>query len=169
LSTIPYTEQIIKLDLTGEKKILKYQPRLFFRNKRQAALNDTVRHGDIITFEKEDRPYPVIKDLITEAKYANYQIEVTFNGQPVKIEPASFQILMNKQRVSFDAPVEPDSKIEISFDENENLFFSDVFRYVDFDRTNPRGTSKYIIKINGETADFNSPIKQGDNLELYWE
>ena len=46
--------------------------------------------------------------------------------------------------------------------------FVDVVDYIDFDLKNPKGTI-LISNLNGRSAEFLEPIKNGDIIELYWE
>lgn len=49
----------------------------------------------------------------------------------------------------------------------ENLIFVDIFNYIDFDRTKVKG--KLILKHNGKTANYTDPLRDGDELMIYWE
>lgn len=168
-STVPFTEKLISFYVMNEKKSVKYKQKQLYRNGEPISLNDMIRDGDVITFDKDNVPYPTIKDVIEKDKLPSQIITVTFNGERVKIEPASFRITMNQGNVTLDTPIQQDSFIEITFSEESLLKFSDVFRYVEFDRVSPNGGSRYVLKVNGEQADFNTPIVHGDQLELYWE
>lgn len=62
-------------------------------------------------------------------------------------------------------------KVEVNGDmleitKNKDPKFLDIFNYVDFDTSRKKGD--LIIKVNGEAAEFTSPIQDGDSLELYW-
>lgn len=46
--------------------------------------------------------------------------------------------------------------------------FVDVFDYIDFDLNNPKGKSVVTLH-NGETAQYMSPLTEGDVLEIYWK
>jgi len=168
-STIPFTEKIISIQLGEKGKTITYSPKKLFRNNQLVGLKEKIYDGDTISFGNEIVPYPTIKDILAGESYPVKVIEVTFNGTRIKVEPSSLQILMNNQKVQLDSPILPDSIIEITANEEAGFLFSDVFRYADFDTTNNRGSTKYVIRINGLTADFNSPIKHGDKLELFFE
>lgn len=168
-STLNYEEKTINVTYTNEEKAIKYRQKQIYRNGEPISLKDSIIDGDIITFDKENNPYPTIRSLALGTERPSNFIEVIFNGENIKIQPSSFQVLVNGQKSTLDTPIQPDSVIEVTWGEDDNLSFSDVFRFVSFDSKNPKGTSKYVIKINDEVADFNSPIKHRDILELYWE
>ncbi len=46
--------------------------------------------------------------------------------------------------------------------------FVDVFDYIDFDLRNPAGRS-VITRVNGLDAAYMQELKEGDNLEIFWE
>lgn len=168
-STIPFTERKINFNWMGKSQSILYQAKQIYLNQKPASLKDTMKDGDQIHFDQKEKPVPIIKNLMSEEFPSHLFVEVFFNGSPVKVEPKSFQVLMNGKKTSLESPIEPDSSIEVDWNKEEKITFSDVFRYVDFDTKNPKGRSKYVIKINGEEADFYTPIRSGDQLELYWE
>ncbi len=168
-STMQYSKKTINVQLNGEYKSLTYLPRRIYQNGQPIALTDPIVHGDEITFDKESKAYPTIKDIIDQNKLTAQLISVTFNRELVEIKPSTFQVQINGEKATLDDPIIPNSKVEVIWGEDNNLKFSDVFRYVNFDISNTKGSTRYVIKINHQVADFNSPIKQGDRLELYWE
>ncbi|GBF10392.1 cell division protein FtsA [Tepidibacillus sp. HK-1] len=167
-STIPFEEKIIQFIFQGEPRKIVYVSKDLFRNGKKVLLKEPIAGGDVITFAKETNPYPTIRDLMNENPDFQWGIDVIFNGKPVHIQPSSLQVLINNKKNSVDSPIEQNSDITIHV-EDQQIVFSDVFRYVEFDTTPPSGASKFVIKVNGEEGDFNTPIKQGDQLELYWE
>ncbi|NMA65744.1 MAG: cell division protein FtsA [Clostridiaceae bacterium] len=48
-----------------------------------------------------------------------------------------------------------------------NYIFIDIFNFVDFDLTSPKGIIK--LKLNGKEANYTDLIKTGDVIEIYWE
>lgn len=50
----------------------------------------------------------------------------------------------------------------------QSYIFVDILDFFDFD-TNVLGGSKLMIKVNGVISQFTTPIKDGDNTEIYWE
>ncbi len=167
-STIPYSEKKIPFKIDGEIHNIIHQAKGIYRNNKPIALKDTIHIGDKITFDKEENAYPTIKELLSKGLLPSFTIDVLFNGKKVRVQPKSFQIKMNNKSVTLKTPIEPNSHIEIAGDKQVNIIFSDVFRYVDFDTTNPT-SSRYVIQVNGEEADFYTPIQSGDRLSLFWE
>lgn len=59
-----------------------------------------------------------------------------------------------------------DKKITIE-KETDRFIFVDVFDYIDFDRSEVKGN--LCLKLNGEPAEYMKALKNGDNLEIYWD
>lgn len=56
----------------------------------------------------------------------------------------------------------------IKLTNKENYIFVDIFDFYPFDLTKVGG-SELIITLNGEKADFTTPLQQNDVIELYWK
>ncbi len=56
---------------------------------------------------------------------------------------------------------------KIKLNEDKQYIFVDVFSYIDFDLTSPKGN--IILKLNGKVANFTDSIMPGDMIEIYWE
>ncbi len=56
---------------------------------------------------------------------------------------------------------------EITLAENKSPTFVDIFNYINFDRSKPRG--KLIMTLNGQPASLTAKLKNGDEVYVYWE
>ena len=56
---------------------------------------------------------------------------------------------------------------KIKLEDNKQYIFVDVFSYIDFDLTLPKGN--IVLKLNGRVANFTDNIVSGDEIEIYWE
>lgn len=56
---------------------------------------------------------------------------------------------------------------KISLNENKQYIFVDVFSYINFDLSSPKGN--IVLKLNGRPANFTDNILSGDFIEIYWE
>jgi len=50
--------------------------------------------------------------------------------------------------------------------EKEEFIFVDIFDYIDFDLTKPRGN--LVLKVNGVDAEYMAPLKDGDVIQIFW-
>ena len=71
---------------------------------------------------------------------------------------------MNGERANPDILIEDGSKIIIK---EKDMILIDVLNYITFD--DKKVSSKLITKINGEEANFTSPVKDGDRVLIYYE
>ena len=55
----------------------------------------------------------------------------------------------------------------IELKENKQYIFVDIFNYINFDLSVPKGN--IILKLNGSQANFTDTISPGDNIEIFWE
>ncbi|MDF2987780.1 MAG: actin-like ATPase involved in cell division [Eubacterium sp.] len=55
----------------------------------------------------------------------------------------------------------------IKLNEDKQYIFVDVFNYINFDLTSPKGN--IVLKLNGRLANFTDSILSGDIIEIYWE
>ena len=46
--------------------------------------------------------------------------------------------------------------------------YVDIFDYIDFDLSAPKG-SGVVTLLNGREAKYMEPLKNGDNIEIYWK
>lgn len=51
--------------------------------------------------------------------------------------------------------------------EKSNFIFVDIFNYVDFDLSNPKGN--IVLKLNGRSAGFTDIVNPGDVIDIYWD
>lgn len=49
-----------------------------------------------------------------------------------------------------------------------NLILTDIFTKIDFPFTPPGPGARLRMKVNGYAAEFTTPIKTGDRVELEW-
>lgn len=72
-------------------------------------------------------------------------------------------------------PARPDRTVNVVVNEKEvtlsgkaSYVFVDVFDFIDFDLKDSRGR-KIMTKLNGHNADYMEMLKDGDQIEVYWE
>ncbi|WP_339061414.1 hypothetical protein [Tepidibacillus marianensis] len=172
-TTIPYTQNEIKVYLNGEVKNIQYQQKKLYRNQREVSLQDSIHNGDILVLGQEEKTFPIIRELLQQEQHIlpYLEIAITFNRKSIIIQPKELHIYVNKTKASLDDPIQPNSLIEIVSNQ-ESHTFSDVFNYIDFSsfsKAMPKGATRYVLRLNGQPAEFYTPIRHGDSLELLWE
>lgn len=140
-------------------------------NGAPASFTERIRPGDSLQVTVEWLPLPTIREIIPPEDWVQEEVKVTFNGQPVTIRTAHVSITMDGEQVSADQQVRDGAVITVKAAPGELPLFSDVFRYVDVTLEQPKGDglTRLTTLVNGEPASFQTEIKSGDRLELYWE
>lgn len=91
----------------------------------------------------------------TAAKAAeNGKEEEAVPGQEEAAVPVSMAVIVNS------SPVVMSGK--------SSYVFVDVFSFIDFD-LNASGGRSIVTKLNGRSAEYMEPLKDGDVIEIYWE
>lgn len=101
------------------------------------------------------------KDLQTSS-----QLDLKLNSQP-SLQPNS----QPEQNINnFDSPdiqVIVNGKPVTLTGNKKSYIFVDIFNYIDFDLSKPRGL--ITLKLNGRKANYTDVIKSGDYIEISWE
>jgi cell division protein FtsA len=172
----PYPEQEggsthLRFTLNGHEYTLPHRSVTLRLNGKPASFADRVRQGDDLEYVVEPVPIPTIQDVIPPEEWVQETITVLFNGQPVVLPTAQVTITMDGAPAKATDQVRDGAVIHVKASPPIQPLFSDVFRYVDVPLEKPagEGLSKLTTLVNGEPASFQTTIKHGDRLELYWE
>lgn len=140
-------------------------------NGRQAALTDVVRQGDVLVYRQDEVPAPSIQDVIPLEEWVQETMTVHFNGEPVVLPVAQVTITVDGKTGNASDPVSEGAAITVKSSPASTPVFSDVFRFVDVSLEKPdrESISGFVMLVNGEQANFQTELKSGDKLELFWE
>lgn len=106
--------------------------------------------GDFLEFIDLKIP---ISNILVNGQRANYNTLLKESDNITIMESKTIELVINgKERI-----------IQHNKDE---FIFVDLFDYIDFDLSKPRGN--LILKINNEVAEYMAPLKNGDEIEIYW-
>jgi len=153
----------LTFELNGKLKVIKGErgkPGEIKVNGVKASLDTPLKQGDSITFvpgEKGEDGKLRVKELLKDANTT----EITVNGRKINIEP---EVWINGEKADADQEIPDRSQVTIK---NRNLILSDVLRHISLNTSYSRGI--LITKINGKKAEFTSPVKNGDSIEIFWE
>ncbi len=161
----------LRFTLNGREYVLPRRDTRLLVNGKAVAGTTRIRSGDVIEYQVETLPLPQIQDIIPPDEWVQEEVRVFFNGTPVSIKKATVAITMNGEQVTADHVVKDDAIITLTTTPGADPLFSDVFRYIDVSLEKPSGDgiSRLTTLVNGEPASFQTEIKSGDKLELYWE
>ncbi|QXM05640.1 cell division FtsA domain-containing protein [Crassaminicella indica] len=145
-------------------------------NGKEVPMDYKIMDGDHITFEE----IHTVEELLKRFNVDYQKTIVRVNG--VEVEKAyrlkhkdEIVTLDRKAAVSVNENKVENNKIKVSINgqaieipkKNRELIFVDIFDYFDFDRTKVKGI--LIMKLNGKKVGYTDPIKNGDDIEIYWK
>lgn len=139
--------------------ILKEQDRIEF--KGMGTLSDFLKlaevNADEVSCLVNDNPRPLQYELQVGdrimIKLKQKSKDLTKGPPAQKIPSLPLKIKVNGQEIVLDSEKSP--------------VFVDIFNYIDFDRSKPRG--KLVMTKNGQPASLTAKLADGDEIYIYWE
>ena len=160
-ANLPPTGRRISYTLNGEARRFSTQPRITL-NDAPAPLSTMLHEGDVIEYEETAIPtVESVLDLSAAASFAT----ITYEGREHQIPAAGFTLTINGREASPGTVVEDGAVIAYQKGTG-SANVSEALLAVGF--TPPPATSRvtFTILVNGAKADFTSPIRTGDTLEV---
>ena len=158
---LPPTGRRISYTLNGEARRFSTQPQITL-NEAPALLSTTLHEGDVI--EYEETAIPTVESVLNLSDASAY-VTIIYEGREHQVPASGFSLTINGREASSGTVVEDGAVIAYqkgtgSANVSEALFA------VGF--TPPPATSRvtFTILVNGNKADFTSPIRTGDMLEV---
>lgn len=106
--------------------------------------------------------------IITQEAFRKEQINNNNNNNNGlgSLKEHSDNNIREKKRIkALDLTV--NNELKIIQHSKEKFVFVDLFNHIDFDLSKPNGT--IILKVNGKRAQFAQELKNGDDIEIFWE
>ena len=158
---LPPTGRRISYTLNGEARRFSTQPQITL-NEAPTLLSTTLHEGDVI--EYEETAIPTVESVLNLSDASAY-VTIIYEGREHQVPASGFSLTINGREASSGTVVEDGAVIAYqkgtgSANVSEALFA------VGF--TPPPATSRvtFTILVNGNKADFTSPIRTGDTLEV---
>lgn len=156
-------------------------------NHLEVAVDYEIQSGDHITFDEVQ----TVEDLIQIKSIQSDGLEFYINGEHVPLatkiqkddivrshEVQVAEVIEEAIIVEETVDIKPTSN---SYDYfmmvngknvnvkaiNRKMVFVDIFDYIDFDLSQPRGILD--LKLNGNKANYTDPLKNGDIIEIKWQ
>ncbi len=151
-------ERKIQIKLKGQEHILP-EKQIISVNGRPVEKNLPLDNGDRIEYSVQCLK---IKDLEISAEPWHFQI----NGKAIVYSPEECQIYWHGQRLSLDDKVEDGMELRVEgFKEAPTL--AHLLPFAGISQQVPAGT-KLILEVNGQEAEFTTPLKSGDRIKAEW-
>ena len=147
---------ITKFELGLESSLLRVNGE--FGNP-EYILKDGDRITDSEHEESEVLPAPAEEEQEEQEEYETDSVSINqleqayMENNVVPMSEKGFIIIVNGERIELK--------------ENRQYIFVDIFNYINFDLSVPKGN--IVLKLNGSQANFTDTISPGDNIEIYWE
>ena len=160
-ANLPPTGRRISYTLNGEARRFSTQPRITL-NDAPAPLSTMLHEGDVI--EYEETAIPTVESVLNLSAAASFAT-ITYEGREHQIPAAGFTLTINGREASPGTVVEDGAVIAYQKGTG-SANVSEALLAVGF--TPPPATSRvtFTILVNGVKADFTSPIRTGDTLEV---
>ncbi|NLJ33423.1 MAG: hypothetical protein GX349_02375 [Firmicutes bacterium] len=153
-------EEKYSYTLNGKGKTSTRKRYVLLVNGHPASPETLVKEGDTIT-HRESVLTPTLGDILGAFEE---NMEIILNKKPFTF-PREIEITMNGEKASLSTPLTPDADIRVSTP--KQILLADLFAHYD-PRAQGKGTH-LILRVNGEPANFTSPIQSGDAVDIYWE
>ena len=158
---LPPAGRGISYTLNGETRRFSAPPKVTL-NGAAASLSSVLREGDAVTYEEADAP--TIESVLDLSVAGSYAV-ITYEGKEHQVPASGFALTINGRAASPGTVVEDGAVIAYQKGTG-SANVSEALLAVGF--TPPPATSRvsFAILVNGVKADFTSPIRTGDTLEV---
>ncbi|RLQ97909.1 cell division protein FtsA [Falsibacillus albus] len=135
-------------------------------NGNDGRLQDRINEHDSI--ELIPASNPSVKNIAALKQWQlSYSIEITFNGQKLKLEKPAAIISRQGTPLSSDDTLEYGDEIEVEIKTREPFIFQDLFRHVEIEMPK-KACGNFKLLKNNEITTFYEEINSGDALEIVW-
>ncbi|MHB1418637.1 MAG: cell division FtsA domain-containing protein [Bacillota bacterium] len=160
--------RIFSCTVNGINKTIRYPRYRLTVNNQPTTMEHPVVTGDLIEMSETPEPAPRVADFLKELGWKSRPLRINVNNSPLELPDTMPQIRINGSEAGIDTPVKDGDELSIAPGESY-LIFSDIFRYIDFNASVSQGSGQLILMINGENAQFTTPLHDEDDLVIRWE
>lgn len=155
-------------DCIPERKMINFNNEEFNLIQEIRINNDKVLHNSTLVEGDRIDVYEIkrIGDLL-KTLGLNIPIEnILINGEKAEEDRLLKEndVIITNQNKIINLIINGEEK-KIGYSKKEFLFV-DIFDHIDFDLTKPKGN--LILRINGKEAEYMAPLKEMDEIEIYW-
>lgn len=160
--------------ITFESKKLNYAYNIILNGTKTTDFNLQLQNGDKLYVEYLDtiEKFKDYMDLHDISLCVNDKISMN----DTTLYPNDVITVLEKADYVNAETISPKTILQVTFNgrlvtiksNKQNPIFVDVFEFANFDTMKSSGKA-LITKLNGQPAEYTTPIKAGDNLEVYWE
>src|SRR5699024_9067061 len=162
---------IYHLLINGQAKRLEIPTFSIFLHDEPIDLHHIINQGDRITLIPTLQENVTARSIIADEIASLPTITIMFNGKPLSIPLHKLEMLVNNVAVhDWDQHLENGDVITLNIAENRTQpVYHDIFLYTTIEQPKLNGVGQIQTLINGEHADFQSVIQNGDDVQLLWQ
>ncbi|MDH7576337.1 MAG: rod shape-determining protein [Bacillota bacterium] len=163
--------RILKFTLNGKPKEISYFSFKIYRNHELAKLEDEILDGDELVYDSSPLSYQIKHLLMQERvhEFPQKEIKVFVNGECITLTLGVRRILKNGTEVNLEEEVRDGDDIRVVRETVENPILADIFKYISFEEKPSQAAARLVMLINGQEAQFTTPLKHGDKIRIYWK
>jgi sulfur carrier protein ThiS len=156
----------IRFVLQGETKVQRRPRYALTLNGARCEADTPVRTGDALTVE----PVPplTVREATGLTTEGGGLIRITVNGKPLDLPAGIPELLRNGRPAQPEDEVAENDQVEIR-SAGEAPMFAHALARAGVAMSPPPGKSHLVMRLNGEPAEFTTPLQNGDVAELIWE
>ena len=160
-ANLPPTGRRISYTLNGETRRFSIQPQITL-NDAPAPLSTMLYEGDVI--EYAETSIPTVESVLDVSDLSSY-VTIIYEGREYAVPASGFSLTINGREATSGTVVEDGAVIAYQKGTG-SANVSEALLAVGF--TPPPTTSRvtFTILVNGTKADFTSPIRTGDTLDV---
>ena len=152
--------------INGSERTYKVWPKYLINNKT-ADMNSPVSSGDSLNTAAA-MPLSLGEIVGHKADPADF-VTINFAGKTLQVPARRLTLLLNGRAAAITDTAPAGSVIEYSVSSHSSPTVSGALLAAEFNtKTLPLG-SRILITLNGQAAEYTSPIKNGDTLEIITE
>jgi cell division protein FtsA len=133
-------------------------------NGKPADLKSPVANNDSITVSPIAQP--CAGDLVGHHDAPDDYITIHFNGSPCLVPTRRFSLLVNGQPAPLTATVPDGSSMEYTVYSQSQPTISEALLAAEFNPREVAPGSRIDVKLNGQSAEYTSLVKNGDSMEI---
>ena len=154
----------IRYKLNGRDSRYTCTPKITV-NDLDAQISQQINDGDAIEYAANDTPK--IADILKNIAGLNSAVKIFYSGQEFEVPTTTnIELTVNGREANLNTFVNDEAEISYKKSALKTITVSNALLAVDFQPPDPKSRMSFVIKVNDVPADFSSPMKNGDTLEV---
>lgn len=162
----PSAVDVVRYSVDGTTRVSRRPRFQIGLNGARATPETPVRDGDSLDIAPSSSL--AIREVAAASLAGAGAVRVRANGQVVEFETGRGEVHRNGYRAGLDDPVNENDVITVT-PGGEPPLYAHLLARIGLSTTPPPGRTRLVTLLNGQPADFTSPLQDGDVAEIYWE